>query len=177
MPFSRRKSPYNEAALYEYAIGALARRARAVAEMKRLLRQRITGQENGEVLVEAVIGKLKEQRYLNDTHFAAAYCSYRREKEHFGRRRVIADLKTKGVHGEIIEKSVNAAYEGISEERLAREHLARKRMQKPADTKGAARVFRTLMRAGFTSRTIFSILKEWDVADEVITALEGEDTP
>ena len=175
MSFPRRKSAYNEAALYDYAIDALARRARAVAEMKRLLRQRVMGQENGDVLIEAVVGKLKDHHYLNDTDFAAAYCSYRREKERFGRRRVITDLKNKGIHGEIIEKAVNAAYDGIDEERLAREHLARKRIARPEDAKGAARVFRALVRAGFTSRIIFAILKKWDVADEVITALESED--
>jgi hypothetical protein len=31
-----------------------------------------------------------------------------------------------------------------------------------------------LMRAGFSSAIIFRVLKKWDVADEVLTALEGE---
>jgi len=30
------------------------------------------------------------------------------------------------------------------------------------------------MRAGFRSRTIFAILKKWDVDEETLTALEGE---
>jgi hypothetical protein len=30
------------------------------------------------------------------------------------------------------------------------------------------------VRAGFGSRTIFSILKKWDVDEETLTALEGE---
>jgi hypothetical protein len=30
------------------------------------------------------------------------------------------------------------------------------------------------MRAGFASKTIFAILKKWDVVDETLTALEGE---
>jgi len=175
MPFARRKTPYDEAALYEYAIGALGRQARAVAELKRLLRQRVTGQENGELLVEMVILRLKDQKYLNDSHFAAAYSSYRREKERFGRLRVITDLKRKGVHGDIIDKAVKASYDGIDEERLARAHLARKRMPKPESAKDAARVFRALMRAGFTSRVGIAILKQWNVDDELLTALETED--
>jgi len=31
-----------------------------------------------------------------------------------------------------------------------------------------------LMRAGFASKTIFAILKKWDVDDETLNALEGE---
>ena len=40
MPFPRPKKVYTEAELYEYAVGALGRRMRTVAELKRLLRQR-----------------------------------------------------------------------------------------------------------------------------------------
>src|SRR5579864_4659813 len=101
---SRKLSDAGE--LYDYAVGALGRRMRSVAELKRLLRQRTADDMHGEALVEAVIIKLKEQKYLNDSSFAAAYSSYRKENERFGRMRVIADLKAKGVHGEVIDKAV-----------------------------------------------------------------------
>jgi regulatory protein len=172
--FPRRKTPYDEAALYEYAVGALARRGRAVAELKRLLRQRVAGQEGSEALVETVVRRLKEHHYLNDTEFAVAYAGFRRENERFGRRRVISDLKAKGVHSDIIEKTVNASYEGVDEEALAREHLRHKRLPRPADQRQAARVFRALTRAGFTTRTIIAILRKWSVDEEVLSALETE---
>jgi len=173
VPLHRRKT-YDHAALYEYAIGALARKMRSVAELKRLLRQRLPAADESEALVEAVIAKLKDQKYLNDSAYAAAYSSYRKENEKFGRLRVISDLKVRGVHAEVIEKAVGSAYSGTNEEKLAREHLRRKRMNKPANAKDAARIFRALMRAGFTSRTIIRILKQWDVDDEVLTVLESE---
>ncbi len=172
MTFARRKTPYDVLALYEYAVQALARQMRSVAELKRLLRQRVAGQEDGNLLVEAVILKLKEQRYLNDTNYAAAYSSFRKENEKFGRMRVIADLKSKGVHGDIIEKTVKAAYSGVNEEKLARAYLLKKRITKPTDARQAARIFRTLVRAGYSTRTIVAILRKWDVDDEVITGLE-----
>jgi regulatory protein len=78
------------------------------------------------------------------------------------------------VHTDIIEKVVPAAYNDINEEQLAREFLRRKRIVKPIGQKQAARVFRSLVRAGFASRIIFRILKLWDVDDETITALEEE---
>lgn len=173
MPLRRRKT-YDESALYEYAVGALARKARSVAELKRLLRQRLPSGEASEAMVEVVIARLKDQKYLNDSAYAAAYSSYRKENQRFGRLRVVSDLKARGVHGDVISKAVTAAYAGADEERLARQYLCRKRLKKPADAKDAARIFRTLMRAGYTSRTIFRILKQWDVDDEVLTALESE---
>jgi len=88
--------------------------------------------------------------------------------------RVVSDLKARGVHGDVISKAVATAYAGADEEGLARQYLRRKRLQKPADAKDAARIFRALMRAGYTSRTIIRILKQWDVDDEVLTALESE---
>jgi len=175
MPFKRAPKIYDEAMLYQYAVGALGRKMRTVAELKRLMREKVRHQEEeGQLLVEVVIAKLKEQKYLNDTNYAESYSRFRRENEKFGRMRVVQDLKAKGVHGEIIEKTVGVAYQDVNEEQLAREYLQRKRIAKPATQKDAAKVFRVLVRAGFTSRVIFRILKNWDVDDETITALEGE---
>ncbi|MFY9561233.1 MAG: regulatory protein RecX [Terriglobales bacterium] len=175
MAFGRPRKLYTEDELYEYAVGALARRARSVAELKRLLRNRVEADtEIGKTLVELVVVRLKDHGYLNDTKYAAAYSSFRRDNEKFGARRVITDLKVKGVHAEVIEKAVSSAYEDVNEEKLARDYLRRKRFQKPKDQKQAARIFRQLMRAGFGSKTIFTILRKWDVDDETLTELESE---
>ncbi len=175
MSFARPKKTGSEDELYEYAVGALARRMRSVAELKRLLRRRVEADtEYGQTLVELVIRRLKDQGYLNDAKYAAAYSSFRRDNEKFGRRRVITDLKVKGVHGEVIEKAVASVYDEVNEEKQAREYLRRKRLKKPTDQKQAARIFRRLVRAGFGPKTIFTILKKWDVDEETLTALEGE---
>jgi regulatory protein len=175
MSFPRPKKTDSEDDLYEYAVGALARRMRSVAELKRLLRPRVEAEtEYGQTLIELVIRKLKDQGYLNDARYAAAYSSFRRENEKFGRRRVITDLKIKGVHAEVIEKAVESVYGDVSDESLARQYLKRKRLVKPKDKKQSARIFRQLMRAGFGAKTIFVILKKWDVDDETLSALESE---
>ena len=174
MPFKRTHKVYDEQMLYEYAIAALGRRMRTVAELKRLMRERVREQPHAELLVDVVVARLKEQKYLNDTSYAESYTSFRKENEKFGRRRVVQDLKAKGVHPDIIDKTVGAAYNEINEEQLARQYLKRKRLRKPADQKQAARVFRNLMRAGFSTQTIFRILKKWDVDDETLSALEAE---
>ena len=177
MTFSRpKRKTYSEDELYEYAIAALARRMRTVAELKRLMRARIEEPESeyAETLVELVIRRLKDQGYLNDSNYAAYYSSMRRDGQKFGRGRVVTELKMRGVHASVIEKAVEAVYDGVSEEKQAREYLRKKRLEKPKDQKETARIFRHLMRAGFGTRTIFALLKKWDVDDETLTALEGE---
>ena len=170
MPFKRTPKTYDEAALYEYAIGALARRMHSVAELKRKLRHRCPE----ESVIERVVARLKEQKYLSDATYAAAYAGFRRDNEKFGRRRVVTDLKVKGVHADVIEKAVEEAYAGVSEEELARAFLRRKRLKKPLNNREAARIFRALMRAGFGVATSIKVLKSWRVDDEVLTALQEE---
>jgi regulatory protein len=176
MAFSRApKKLYTEEELYEYAVGALSRRMRTVAELKRLLRNKVEADtEFGRTLVDLIIRRLKDQGYLNDARYAAAYSSFRRDNEKFGRRRVVTDLKVKGVHGDVIEQAVASAFDEVSDEAQARAYLRRKRLKKPEDQKQAARIFRQLMRAGFASKSIFKILKSWDVDEETLTALESE---
>ena len=175
MPFARPKKVYTEEELYEYAVGALARRMRSVAELKRLLRNKVEAEtEFGQTLVELIIRRLKDQGYLNDANYAAVYSGLRRDNEKFGRMRVVTELKARGVHGEVIEKAVSDAYDAVSEEKQARDFLRRKRLQKPKDQKQTARIFRQLIRAGFSSKAIFKILKTWDVNVETLTALDSE---
>jgi regulatory protein len=175
MTFVRPKITDSEAVLYDYAVGALSRRMRSVAELKRLLRPRVEAEtEYGKTLMELVIRKLKDQGYLNDARYAAVYSSYRKENEKFGRRRVVTDLKIKGVYGDVIETAVGSVYNEVDDEKQAREYVSRKRLKKPKDKKETARIFRNLMRAGFASKTIFKILKTWDGDDETLTALESE---
>jgi len=167
MPFPRpKKRFYSEDELYEYAVGALARRMRTVAELKRLLRLRVeTDTEYGQTLIELIIRRLKDHSYLNDSQYAAYFSSLRRDNQKFGRQRVVSDL---------IAKAVDAAFDGVSEEKQAREFLRKKRLMKPKDQKQAARIFRQLARGGFGSKTIFTILKKWDVDEETLSALESE---
>ena len=176
MSFSSRRAKRNlsDVELYDYAVASLARKMRTVAELKRLLRARASNDNDGTLAVEAVIAKLKEQKYLNDSRYAAAYSQYRQSNEKFGRRRVVADLKAKGVHGEVIERAVSSAYEEVNEEQLARQFLERKRLRKPQNERESARIFRALVRAGFPTGVIFKILKRWNIDEEMLSSLESE---
>ena len=181
MPFSgkRKKSePLSEAALYEYAVNALGRRMRTVAELSRLMRSRVEPGEHGKAKIDAVLVRLKEYGYLNDADYAANYTRLRQENASFGKRRVRQDLAVKGVHPELIASTLETAYQDVNEEELARRHVERKGVKKPSNEKEAARVMRMLMRAGFSSSVIYAILKKWDVPEEELAGLESvEDAP
>jgi len=177
MSFPRpKKRTYSEDELYDYAVGALARRMRTVAELKRLMRARVDEAESeyGQTLIELVIRRLKDQGYLNDSNYAAYFSSLRRDNQKFGRMRVVTELKTHGVHSAVIDKAIETAYENVNEEQQAREYLRKKHLVKPKDQKQTARVFRQLARGGFGTKTIFKILKKWDVDDETLSLLESE---
>lgn len=176
MPFPRsaKKKVYDENLLYDYAVGALARRMRTVAELQRLLRTRVASQPDGERLIAAVTTRLEQQRYLDDSNYATAYSVARRDNDKFARTRVAQDLRTRGVQAEVIAKTLEESYGEIDEASLARQFVERKRLAAPREPKDAARIFRRMARAGFSTRTILTLLRHWHVEDETLSALEQE---
>jgi regulatory protein len=146
---------------------------RTESELRRLMEQRVEPGERGAEIISAVVKRLREYGYLNDVAFAETYVRLRQENEKLGERRVRNDLRQKGVRTDLIEEAVNARYGGSDEELLVRKHLERKRIAKPANEKEAARVMRRLVTAGFSTATIYKVLRRWDVPDEALSGLES----
>jgi regulatory protein len=165
MPFRSRRRPesLDEAALYQYAVGALARQMRTVAELKRLMSRRVEQGEVGESKMAAVIARLADQQYLDDRAFATTYARLRQENQSFGKRRVQQELTRKGVQAELVASTLETAYAQVSEEELVRRYVARKRIKKPQDEKETARLVRRLVGAGFSFAIISTLLKSWDL--------------
>ena len=90
-------------------------------------------------------------------------------------RRVRQNLQQKGVSPGLINETVEVRYARTNEEALAREHLERKRIRKPENEKETARVMRRLVAAGFSTGVIYKILRQWDVPEEALAALESVD--
>ena len=180
MAFAPRKKrePLNETALFEYAVAALARKMRTVRDLKRLMKARAQDGEAGERAIDRVVARLKELNYLSDTRFATDYTRLRKENEKHGRRRVQQDLIQKGVHKDLISKTLETAYEDVDEVALAREYIARKRIKQPCGEnrqKETARVMGRLLRAGFSVGAIYKVLREWDIdVDESAVEESGE---
>ncbi len=171
----RPREPLDAAALYEYAVRSLGRKMRTVAELKRLMRRRVEPGEAGDVKIEAVVMRLLELKYLNDTRYAADYSRLRQENQRFGRRRVQQELMQRGVQEETVSQALDAAYADLPEAEQARRYIERKRLRRPTTEKETARVVRSLVRAGFSMGTIFPVLKAWSVEETALPAFEESD--
>lgn len=162
----RTREALGEAGLWEYSVGMLARRMRTERELRRLMQTRAEQGEAGERAVDAVVRRLKEAKYLSDARFAEAFTRVRKEGEKLGRRRVQQDLAARGVPSALAGKALGEAYADVDEVALAREYVARKRMKRPEGEKESARVMGRLLRAGFSSGTVWKVLREWGVEAE-----------
>jgi len=179
MVFARKsakpKTHLSEVGLYDYAVKALGRQMRSEAELRRLMSSRVEPGARGEAAVAAVVARLKEHGYVNDQSFAETYARLRQENEKLGQRRVRQALGQRGVAPEIVGEVIESRYGQVDEGALARAHLERKRISKPRNEKETARVMRRLVAAGFSTGTIYKILRQWDVSDESLAALDNLD--
>jgi regulatory protein len=162
------RPPLEPPALLEFAVRSLSAKMKSIRDLRRRLRERAEPGEAGEAAVEAVIIKLKDLGYLSDERFAADFTRLRKENEKFGRRRVQQGLMQKGIAQELVNATLTAAYEDVDEVALAKEYVARKRMKKPEGDKEVARTMRRLMAAGFSSKTIWKVLRGWGAGLEEV---------
>ncbi|MFI5240386.1 MAG: RecX family transcriptional regulator [Candidatus Saccharimonadia bacterium] len=93
----------SEAAAYEKALSFISLRARSVSELRSYLEYR--HHESVEV-TEAVILKLSEVSLLDDLQFCRLWISDRANLKPSSKRRLSAELRTKGVQSEIIEQAL-----------------------------------------------------------------------
>ncbi len=152
---------------------SLGRQMRSEADLRRLMQRRVQPGEAGAAAIHAVVARLHEYGYLNDAAFAETYARLRQENDKLGVRRVKQDLQQKGIHDALIIATLDARYGQTNEEALARAHMERKRLRKPENEKETARIMRRLVAAGFSTGVIYKILRQWDVPDEALAALEN----
>ena len=169
------KPHLNESGLYDYAIKALGRHMRTEVELRRLMKSHVEPGPHGDQVIAAVTARLKEHGYLDDQSYAETFARLRKENEKFGQRRVRQDLRQKGVSAGLVDKTIDERYANTDEEKLARQHLERKRIGKPTNEKETARIMRRLVAAGFSTSVIYKILRQWDVPDESLSALDNLD--
>jgi regulatory protein len=176
MPFKAKtpRPPLEPPALLEFAVRSLSAKMKSIRDLRCRLKDRAEPGEAGEAAVEAVIIRLKDLGYLSDERFAADFTRLRKENEKFGRRRVQQGLMQKGIPQQLANATLSAAYEDVDEVALAKEYVARKRMKKPEGDKEIARAMRRLMAAGFSSKTIWKVLRGWGAEVEEVEVEESE---
>jgi regulatory protein len=168
------RPPLDQAGLLEYAVRSLSSRMKSIRDLRRNMSQRAEPGETGAAHMDAVIAKLKDLGYLSDERFAADFTRLRKENQKFGRRRVQQGLMQKGIAQELTQTTLATAYDDIDEVALAKQYVERKRMKKPTDEKETARTMRRLVAAGFSTRTIWKVLRAWGTELEEVDIAEDE---
>jgi regulatory protein len=131
-------------------------RPRSIEELK----EKLKGKGFSSTEIETTVLELIASGLLDDRAFTKSWINYRLARP-FGFRRIIQELKTKGVDQEIIEQAV-AEVEGYSPENAALE-LAQRRWQRlPAidPVKKKKRVLDFLLRRGFEASVAMKALKK-----------------
>lgn len=172
------KPPLTEPELLDYAVKSLASKMKSERDLRRKLTDRVSADESGRAAVERVIAKLKELGYLSDQRFAADFARLRQENEKLGKRRVQQGLMQKGIASSLVNEAVTKQYEEVDETALARQYIERKRLKQPSGDreqrqKETARIMRRLVTAGFSSRAIWAVLRDWAGSDIEEVDVEG----
>ena len=156
------------------------RRSHSVSEMKKLLARRA----DSDLLAQVVLARLKEGGKLDDARYAKQFVRQRTEIRRQGKFRIMRDLRARGVpdrHIEAAIKSVSAdkADSVADEASLIRHRIDRKRklLRGEIDDKKIASLYRSLLRAGFSSDAIRRELKSLTSKDlPEIPVTGGEET-
>lgn len=155
--FSKSRKLDTEAELYDVALRALMRRAHSVQEMNQKLQRR----SDNKLLVQVVMARLKENGQIDDARYATQFARQRTELRKQGKFRVARDLRSRGVPDKLIEAALQEAAENTDEAAMVRQRIERKlkSLRGEIDEKKTAALYRSLLRAGFSSDVVRQELK------------------
>ena len=153
MPRTRQAPPKP----FTSALRLLARRAYSVAEMRRALSRR----SDSVAAVEEAIVRLRQIGYLDDQKFADHQASALRRNRAFGPRRIVRELKAKGVNYSFIQAAVERAFAEVGESELLEQVLTKKvrNLHLPLTRSRLSSLCRSLLRQGFRGDDIMKAVR------------------
>lgn len=126
------------------------------------LRSKLRGKGFEEPVVEKVIARLLELKYLDDESFARQCASNLAVNRLYGNRKIEVNLLEKGINRELIEQSIGQVREEISEKEAINKLIEKKVKDKKIielDEKEKRRLAQNLMGRGFPAGLIFEVLR------------------
>lgn len=150
------------------AVKLLAAKPRSVAELRGRLLEKLWTNER---IVDGVIEKLKEYKYLDDDQYARDLAVSKLRQKPQGRRRLQQTMSQKQLDKDIVTTAIAEAFEKLPEETLIDEAI-RKRLRlkgKPATRDETKKFLDHLLRQGFG----YDLIREKMAAIRVLTV---EDT-
>lgn len=152
------------------AVKLLAAKPRSVGELReRLLEKMWTNEE----IVDAVIEKLKEYKYLDDQQFAHNLAVLKLRQKPQGKRRLKQSMLLKKLDKETVDEAISAAFEKLPEDELIDQAISKRlRLKgKPETREDQKKFYDHLLRQGFgfgLIRTkVAEVLKRDTVVDDI----------
>jgi regulatory protein len=149
------------------AFRLLSVRARSVKE----LRARLKEKGYHESVVERIVARLSELKYLDDISFARQWARNLAVNKLWGNRRIAASLQEKGIPGMLIEKVIPEVRSELTEEEAIRQLIRKKgktAQSDGSDIKERWKLSRSLIARGFPPDLVFHMLQrsKEDAIDE-----------
>ena len=137
------------------AVKLLAAKPRSIGELReRLLEKNWTNAE----IVDCVIVKLEEYKYLDDQQFASDLAVSKLRQKPQGKRRLLQSLSQKKLSKENVDNAIKSAFEKLPESELI-DRAIEKRLRlkgKPETLEDKKKFFDHLLRQGFD----FGLIRE-----------------
>jgi regulatory protein len=110
--------------------------------------------------IEAALGSLREQGYLDDARFARRFAEDKRSLEHWGAERIERRLLARGVERELARAALGE--EAAGEEGATALALLRRRFpEPPRDRRERERAFGVLVRRGYEAEFAAELLRAY----------------
>ncbi|MDE3137214.1 MAG: RecX family transcriptional regulator [Acidobacteriota bacterium] len=150
-----------EAELYAAAIGALARRAHSVREMRQYLERR----SDDRAMAATVLSRLRAEGLVDDARYARQFARDRSSNRRQGSFRIGRELRARGVADTHIQAALEELAAQVDEPAMIRRRievwLRRNSIADPSalDRAQTASLYQNLLRAGFPGDRIRAELR------------------
>jgi len=150
------------------AVTLLAAKPRSVAELRERLLEK--GWTNSEI-VDAVLEKLSEYKYLDDRQYAADLAVSKLRQRPQGRRRLKQTLSQKKLDKDIVDEAISSAFEKLPEAELIDQAIEKQiRLKgKPKTREDVKKFYDHLLRRGFSYDLVANRMRglgKYDLGDE-----------
>ena len=137
------------------AVKLLAAKPRSVRELRERLLEKLWTDES---IVDAVIEKLKEYKYLDDEQFAHDLAISKLRQKPQGKRRLQQTMSQKKLDKDVVETAIAEAFEKLPEDELIDQAIAKRLKLKgtPETREETKKFYDHLMRQGFD----FDLIRE-----------------
>lgn len=110
------------------------------------------------ICIEDAIAYVKKYHYIDDLKYARTYVRYGQEKK--SRQRLRIDLMKKGVASDVIEEALEEEFASDEREKIRKLLEKRNYNNECSDRKEQQRTYQFLMRRGYQSGDILSVMRK-----------------